>query len=167
MSIESNFTGRKEIAIGRVTLFTDYEHYPDEMKRAIVYHFEENVFDADGKLMSSSFNGQVVSRTFGAIKDQVFAVPMPDGSTFKATGLQAASLIKFVGYTLKAEDDAKAAQDAAQAQQAADAATAEQQRLADTAAEADRQTKASIDQAKKAQADYDKKAAVHDKKKKI
>jgi hypothetical protein len=125
MSIETNITGKEEVAIARIELFTDAKTYPNEADRVLMYHFEKNVYDADGNMLASTFSGGgQVAATFGQLASRSFTVQVPnaDGTTtsFTATGAQAAALLKGVGYLLLQEKQA------AEAQAEADRLAAEQ-----------------------------------------
>lgn len=96
--LESNITVTRKQSIARVELFTDAAREPsDWILRA---HFEDGLYDAEGKLIgSATFGTRVVERRFGDIKDRKIEV-----GKVSVTVAQLAALIQAGIYDFRAED---------------------------------------------------------------
>ena len=76
--LESNITVTRKQSIARVELFTEAALTPDDWR--LVAHFEDGVYDSDGKLIGATkFGSRRIERRFGDINITVNASGNADG----------------------------------------------------------------------------------------
>ena len=96
--LESNITVTRKQSIARVELFTEAALTPDDWR--LVAHFEDGVYDSDGKLIGATkFGSRRIERRFGDIKDRKIAV-----GKLSVTVAQLAQMIQSGVYQFRAED---------------------------------------------------------------
>ncbi len=96
--LESNIIVTRKQSIARVELFTDASRNPSDW--IIRAHFEDGVYDEEGKLVGETkFGTRVVERKFGDVKDRQVTA----GKT-TITIAQLAALIQAGIYGFRADD---------------------------------------------------------------
>lgn len=103
MAVEiASVSATQKQSIARVELFTDAALSPDQWR--LVVHFEDGLYDADGKLTGpTQFGTRRIERAFGDIKAQSVTAA---GQT--VTVAQLAALIQAAAYAFRAADIAAA-----------------------------------------------------------
>lgn len=96
--LESSVTVTKKQSIARVELFTDAALKPEDWR--LVAHFEDGVYDADGKLLApTQFGTRRIERRFGDIAPVIIKA-----AGVEITIAQLAQLIQAGVYQFRAED---------------------------------------------------------------